>query len=59
MKRYKHPQHGFTHGYGPLDEARLLANGWTEDIPEPAPEPVEDPPEPEKRKPGRPKKVQQ
>ena len=75
MKRFKHPQHGYTHSNGQLHEAALRAAGWVEDAPEvPAVAPgfaeaqqvrqaqmnrLAELAVFPKRKPGRPKKVQQ
>ena len=66
MKRFKHPDNGFTHAWGPLHEASLIAAGWVEDVAivtAADAAPVRADPEPvvlaEKRKPGRPKKAQQ
>lgn len=51
--RMFHPKHGWTHAYGAHDVEKHKANGWIlegEKLPETKPT------EPEKRKPGRPKK---
>lgn len=54
--RMMHPEHGWTHAYGEADIEAHKKNGWVVES-EVKQEKV-DPPEPEKRKPGRPKKAE-
>ena len=49
--RMKHEEHGWTHAYSDLERIELEKNGWVVEVPVKA----EPKPEPEKRKPGRPK----